>query len=269
MNVQTNSLDKYFTKKNIAELCCKKITQNINIDYNNDLIIEPSAGNGSFLKPITKLCKNTIFIDIKPDNVQIKKLDYLKINSEIIPRQKGKIHIIGNPPFGFKGSLAIKFIKKSCEFCDTFSFILPKSFAKESLKKSVPSYFHLISSYVLPFNSFQYLNIDYDVPSILQIWEKRKYKRRKTKKINPIGYTFVESAKEANIAVRRVGSLAGKILYTNIDLLNKNSHYFIKLYSKKVINKLKDIKMRSTGYVTGPRSISKNDITKVLNKLLS
>ena len=48
------------------------------------------------------------------------------------------IHIIGNPPFGRQSSLAIKFIKKSCEFCDTLSFILPKSFKKESLKKHFP-----------------------------------------------------------------------------------------------------------------------------------
>ena len=33
---------------------------------------------------------------------------------------------------------AIKFIKKSCEFCDSVSFILPKSFKKDSLKKTFP-----------------------------------------------------------------------------------------------------------------------------------
>ena len=37
-----------------------------------------------------------------------------------------KIHIIGNPPFGRQSSLAIKFIKKSVEYCDSISFILPK-----------------------------------------------------------------------------------------------------------------------------------------------
>ena len=48
-----------------------------------------------------------------------------------------KIHVIGNPPFGRQSSLAIKFIKKSCSFSDTISFILPKSFKKDSMKKSI------------------------------------------------------------------------------------------------------------------------------------
>ena len=66
-------------------------------------------------------------------NQEISKQDYLQI--EEITHKKGKIHILGNPPFGRQSSLAIKFIKKSSIFCDTISFILPKSFKKDSMKK--------------------------------------------------------------------------------------------------------------------------------------
>ena len=55
-----------------------------------------------------------------------------------------KIHVIGNPPFGRQSSLAIKFIRHSAKFCNTISFILPKSFKKDSMRNKVPLDFHLI-----------------------------------------------------------------------------------------------------------------------------
>jgi hypothetical protein len=58
----------------------------------------------------------------------------------IIVNIKIIIHIIGNPPFGRQSSTAIKFIKKSCLFCNSLSFILPKSFKKDSLKNKVRKY---------------------------------------------------------------------------------------------------------------------------------
>ena len=54
-----------------------------------------------------------------------------------------KIYIIGNPPFGRQSSLAIKFIKKSVEYCDTrhhSALLQPK---KDSLQKHYPLNFRL------------------------------------------------------------------------------------------------------------------------------
>ena len=69
------------------------------------------------------------------DNNEIIKQYYLLFDYGSMKETFSKMHIIGNPPFGRQSSLAIKFIKKSCEFCDSISFILPKSFKKDSLKK--------------------------------------------------------------------------------------------------------------------------------------
>ena len=105
----------------------------IDIDIDdNDIIIEPSAGNGSFIDEIKKTVNNYIFYDIEPENDEIIEQDYLLVNSDDF--KDCNIHVVGNPPFGRQSSLAIKFIKKSCEFCDTISFILPKSFKKDNLK---------------------------------------------------------------------------------------------------------------------------------------
>ncbi len=46
-------LDKFYTKENIVKECLEKIKDKFD---NYDIILEPSAGNGSFLKnlPINK-----------------------------------------------------------------------------------------------------------------------------------------------------------------------------------------------------------------------
>ena len=90
---------------------------------------------------------------------------------------ENKIHIVGKPPFGNRASLAIRFIKKACEFANTVSFILPKNFKKDSLLKRVPFNFHCIFEIDLPDNSFHFNGIVYNVPCIFQIWEKRSYNR--------------------------------------------------------------------------------------------
>jgi len=149
MNDNTK-LDKFYTKNNIVELCTTNINNVLNIDYKKDLVIEPSVGNGSFINSINKLCKNKIFIELDRSHEQslynkykFKKnelifLDYLDFDYYNIKNIYNNIHVVGNPPFGTKSSQAIKFIKHSCKFCDSFSFILPKSFKKDSLIEKIP-----------------------------------------------------------------------------------------------------------------------------------
>jgi len=261
-------MDKYFTNEKIANICCSIVSEKIKINYEKDIIIEPSAGNGAFMKPIKRLCKNSIFFDIQPENSAIKQVDFLTISRSDIEGGQ-KIHVIGNPPFGFKGSMAIKFIKNASTFCDTMSFILPRSFGKDSMKRSVPCNFHLLYSCNLPENSFNYNENVYNIPCIFQIWEKRTYMRKIKKNNLPSGYVFLKDFIGADFAIRRVGSLAGHIYFDDIESRNLNSHYFIKLDKNKDKKKIKNISLKSNDYVVGPRSISKKDIISQLNKIVS
>ena len=129
-----NTIDKYYTKDIVVEFCLNLVKKYIEINT-DDLIVEPSAGSGSFITGIKSLTNNFRFYDLEPDNTEIIKQDYLLYDYGIIKNVFSKIHIIGNPRFGRQSSLATKFIKKSCEFCDSVSCILPKSFKKDSLKK--------------------------------------------------------------------------------------------------------------------------------------
>ena len=132
--LKRNIIDKYYTKDIVVEQCIEFVRTHINISEDS-LIIEPSAGNGSFIDKIKTLSKNYKFYDLEPENEQISKQDFLEFDYTHIKEEYSKVHIIGNPPFGRQSSLAIKFIKKCCQFANSISFILPKSFKKDSMRK--------------------------------------------------------------------------------------------------------------------------------------
>jgi hypothetical protein len=239
---------------------------------NDDLIIEPSAGNGAFIDAIKSLTCNYEFYDLKPEHEEIIKQDYLLYNTNNTNNTNNtqKIHILGNPPFGRQSSLAIKFIKKSCQFCCSISFILPKSFKKDSLKKTFPLNFHLLFEMDLPEKSFLVNNKEHDIPCIFQIWIKKTYDREVSTKLEPHNFIFVEKTDNPNISFRRIGVNAGTI---DVNSTNKSvqSHYFIKFTNandlEKNIDLLNTIVYDSNNTV-GPKSIGKQELIKEFNKVL-
>jgi hypothetical protein len=281
--LKRNTIDKFYTKNNIVELCLNIFKQHIKLDI-NELIIEPSAGDGSFSNKIKKLTENYIFLDIEPINDilnndilnndilnnDILKQDYLKFDYNQIEKKYDKIHIIGNPPFGRQSNMAIKFIKKSCEFCDSISFILPKSFKKDSMKNSIPLNFHNIFEIDLPEKSFTLNDVEYDVPCIFQIWIKKTNNRIIMSKLIENNFEFVKQNEDPHISFRRVGVNAGKIdIITNEKSIQ--SHYFIKFKNNKSvdenINLLSNVKFDHNNTV-GPKSISKQELIAEFNKYL-
>lgn len=263
-----NTIDKYYTKQNIVKQCLNNIKSNIKINK-NDIIIEPSAGNGSFINDIKKLSENYKFYDISPENKEIIKQNFLELNIKHFKNKQ--IHIIGNPPFGRQSSLAIKFIKKCCLFAKSISFILPKSFKKDSMKKYFEKHYHLIFQEDLPKNSFLVNNIDCDVPCIFQIWIKKEKSREIIKKLLPNNFIFVKKNENPQISFRRVGVYASKIS-TDIKDKSTQSHYFIKFTNKEKlcinIKKLEKITFNFNNTV-GPKSISKQELIREFNQVLS
>jgi hypothetical protein len=269
-----DTLDKFYTKPDVARDCCLKIKEFLNITNDIDVIIEPSAGNGSFIYELQQLCSNCLFYDIQPENELIVKQDYLTLDYSqlIIPELHTKYHVIGNPPFGRQSTLAIKFIKYSAEFCDSISFILPKSFKKDSMQKHFPDNFHLLYQCDLDTNSFIINNSEEkDVPCVFQIWEKRNYNREPIIKLDALHFKFVKIDESPDISFRRVGVNAGKIDDEKLEEKSVQSHYFIKfddtLNKKEFIKKIKKINYETDNTV-GPKSISKQEIIKEFNKLI-
>jgi len=264
-----NTIDKYYTKPSVVKQCIKLVKKYINIS-NNDLIIEPSAGNGSFIDNIKNISSNYKFYDLEPEHDEVLKQDFLEFDYKELQSQFSNIHVIGNPPFGRQSSMAIKFIKKCCLFSNSISFILPKSFKKDSMKKHFEKHYHLIHEIDLLDNSFLVNDIECDVPCVFQIWQKKEETRVVIKKILPLHFTFVEKKDKPDISFRRVGVNAGTIT-KEINNKNIQSHYFIKFINDKTndenIEKLKTIHFDFNNTV-GPKSISKPELISEFNKLL-
>jgi len=270
-----SNLDKYYTKPSVANECVKAFIANIQFDKKNDYIIEPSAGSGVFIPFIQKLSSNHFFFDIEPEHEKIVEQDFLMLDIDtILKKHKGKIHVIGNPPFGRQSSLAKKFITKATEFADTIAFILPKSFKKTSMKRVFPLNWHLKYQKQLKDNSFTVNNEDLNVPSIFQIWYKDDSKKRNIPKLlTPVGFKFVKQNESPDFVIRRIGFYAGAV---SKDISkNPESHLYIKVDKNKSYRKNKALIYETFKNLSfthkntvGPRSISKQEILQRLPNTL-
>jgi hypothetical protein len=264
-----NKIDKYYTSYNTVQICTdyfKSIVQ----PSDDDLIIEPSAGNGSFIPSIKSMTCNHLFYDLQPESDEIIQHDYLQFESAPFEQRFNKIHVLGNPPFGHRCSTAIKFIKKSAPFCNTISFILPRSFKKEYYQKSVPLSFHLILQVDLPSNSFLVNGDSHDVPCVFQIWEKRSTCRL-VPKLTPIGFEFVKKNDNPDISFRRKGWKDVGLIQKGISDKESSSYYIRFTNGLSVddnIKKLASIEYNHDNVITS-RSISRCELIAKFNPLLS
>jgi hypothetical protein len=252
---------QFYTTANNAAVCMRIYKKFISIDKEKDIIIEPSAGCGSFIKGINKLCNTVILLDIDPKHKDIQKGDFLGFNKNLDKFKK--VHIIGNPPF----NIVTKFIKKASNFANVIGFILPLSFVKESRKKVFPFNFHCVHEHVLLNNDFYFNNNVKKIPTVFQIWEKREFIRDLPVKLISNYIQFVKKKDLPTLAFRRVGFKCGEIS-TEIETKSESSHYFIKLngLSKfKFFEVYKKIKFSKNNTVA-QKSISQQELLFELKK---
>lgn len=261
-----NTKDQFYTKQEVANECVLDILSYLP-EATSWTWLEPSAGTGSFLKAVPKEVK-VISYDIEPKYPTTVKANFLEQSFQFT----GKVIVFGNPPFGSQASVAKSFIKHSAKIADVIAFILPRSFQKPSMNKVFPREFHCIHTKELLPKSFEVNEKEYGVPCIFQIWQKKSELRPIEEFLAPIGFEFVKSLIKHDIVIRRVGANAGQ---ANIlgDVYNPETHYFIKLnngllrYQLNIIQQLNATKYPAN--TTGPKSLSKFEITNVLNPILS
>jgi hypothetical protein len=147
--------DKYYTPIELAKYCIDKTYELIGNENITD-VLEPSAGNGSFSNQL-----DCVAYDIEPENTNIIQQDYLELE---LGYKKGRL-IIGNPPYGTKMFMVVKFFKKSIELGDYISFILPVS----QLNNSISLYeFDLIHSEDLGLQNYS----DRKIHCVLNIYKR-------------------------------------------------------------------------------------------------
>lgn len=171
--------DQFFTNKETVKKCLDIFKQKLielGVDENEYVFIEPSAGDGSFLFELPP--NRRIGLDIESKNSEIIETDFLTWRPD-----EGKFITLGNPPFGLRGNLALRFINHAAKFSDFVAFILPQSFESKGKGNCMDRVngLSLIHSQKVD-SSFYYPNgEDVSVNVIFQIWSKN-HKSKKEKK---------------------------------------------------------------------------------------
>ena len=169
-----NCLGQFYTKKEIAKLCWEHLSDtlsflNKNMDDDNLLFLEPSAGTGSFFKLMPP--QRRLGMDLEPKYKGVKKQDFFKIFQ--LDYDSDNVIVVGNPPFGKRGNLAVSFFNHSACLASTIAFIVPVIFRKFMIHKKLVSSMRFVSKLELPRDSFELSNgKSYSVNTEFQIWTK-------------------------------------------------------------------------------------------------
>jgi hypothetical protein len=285
---RTRLTDQYYTRDAVAQACVKQLLDS-NLVPRNACWLEPAAGTGAFLRALTHyLPQHTaIALDLHPKGPGIRQHDFLAW--EPVPHKPQQpIVVFGNPPFGRKSGAANTFIRHATKFAQVVAFILPRSFTKPSMQHIFPPQFHLRVSTALPKNSFTVNDQPYDVPCIFQIWTHEATPRPIAPIITPHHFEYTRAphrdpAADYDLALRRVGATAGTAHLPGLASRNPNTHYFINLLlppphntpaTTHTITRLLHDHINQQQHVfqrentTGPRSISQQEFTAVINPLL-
>jgi len=253
-SVRESGLDKFYTIPTIAKKCILKLGEKY--DWTKwDLVIEPSAGSGSFLLQIpTKKC---IGIDISPEHKDIIKEDFLMYNPHtyiyqepykdkdiirqlnINPQNLKNILVLGNPPFGKISSLAVKFFNHAAEWASVIAFIIPKTFRRVSIQNKLNKQFHLVYDDEIPLKPCSFTP-PMMVKCCFQIWEKKetcrdivelttKHKDWEFLSFGPLDTNNQPTPPEgADFAIRAYGGKCGDIIKDNLNTLRPKSWHWIK-----------------------------------------
>ena len=162
-------LDQYYTKPAVARACWETLLGVLPVLPDRAQFIEPAAGDGAFfdLLPV----RRRIGLDVAPRHAGIREQDFLTWKRRACDRSLQVV--VGNPPFGNRGDLAVRFVNKAAEIADTIGFIVPANFRKFSVHKQLHGDLRLIAARALPRNSFRLSSgRDYAVNTEFQVWTR-------------------------------------------------------------------------------------------------
>ena len=169
--------EQFYTPWRTAHFLYEFLIDTVGDNFDN--FVEPSAGKGSFLACMPP--DKRIGIDIDRWGWH-----YGSVGKDIVEQDffnfvwpEGKTITIGNPPYGRRGKLAMKFLNISAENSDVVAFILPAIFSKFTFINRVHPYMHLKSwcNPVMEFETEEGKTVE--VRSVFQIWQKSLDKRPK------------------------------------------------------------------------------------------
>jgi hypothetical protein len=274
--VREEGLDKFYTIPSYSKKCIDKVFELYNKN-NFDLIVEPSAGNGSFFNQLE--FENKVGIDISPENENIVKMDFFDYHP---PTHKNNILVIGNPPFGKVSSIAIKFFNHSSKWSNVIAFIIPRTFRRPSVINKLNKMFHLtydedVSTKPCCFSPQMM------VKCCFQIWEKKDFERPfidlPTKhedweflSFGPIDeYGQPTPPNGADFAMRAYGGKIGEIVKIKLDELRPKSWHWIKsnINKEELINRFNQLDYSDSLNTARQNSMGRGELVRLYSDFIN
>lgn len=162
--------DQYFTRPEIARFCLDKFEALLGEVAPKAWWVEPSAGDGSFLNILLERNRRVWAGDLHPQHDAVVANDYLA--QPLVPRPGDLAHtvVVGNPPFGKRASLAVKFINRALRHGGMVGFIVPLQLRKWSAQKLVRKNARLVMDLDLPAEAFLFMGRPYTLRCCFQVW---------------------------------------------------------------------------------------------------
>ena len=167
-----NLLGQFYTKSEVAGACWEHFTNTLstlNRNLSDLFFVEPAAGTGAFYKRLPS--QRRFGIDLVPKCKDVKRQDFFKLTD--LPSARQDTVVIGNPPFGKRGKLAIAFFNHAAHLADIIAFIVPVNFRKFTTHKQLDPSMRFISKLPLPRDAFHlHTGKSYSVNTEFQIWTR-------------------------------------------------------------------------------------------------
>lgn len=255
----SRELDQFYTDPKYASHFLDLINTTVDLSQYS-LLLEPSAGTGSFFNIMDP--NKRVGLDLDPKADEIIKTDFF---DWIAPHRN--IATIGNPPFGKNAGLAVKFFNHAATFSKVIAFVIPRTFRKASVINRLNENFHLVYDETVPDNSFIFKGNQYDVWCCAQIWVRKEEKRKDipTLKFDAVSNWFEKvSPAESDFSVQRVGGKAGTIRTEDFKHFSTQSHYYFKAHDPRVLDVFRSIDFDTVKFNTaGNPSVSPSELIEM------
>ena len=168
-------LDQIYTKPAVADRCFRFLLETLgglaDLRHDRILYVEPSAGEGCFLDLLP--AGRRIGIDIDPQRAGILRHDFLTWPFEDTIEDPRQTVVVGNPPFGHRSKLAIRFFNRAAAMANTIAFVVPVQFRKYSVHKNLRPGFRWIATLELEAPAFYTrAEPDYRLNAEFQVWTR-------------------------------------------------------------------------------------------------
>jgi hypothetical protein len=229
--------EEYFTDDTIVTQCLGVYKPFLR---DSDVLIEPAAGDGAFLKGLKRanLPNSVIAYDIDPKVNGVQRQNFLTVRLT-----ETSLCAITNPPFGRANSLSVKFFNHLAPSCRLIGFIVPISWRKWSIVNRLNRGFHLVSDTDLPNQCFHRPDgtpLDGGIlKTVFQVWQRRP-ELRPLVSVEDRGYFTKASPRTADVAYTAFGYKTGMV-ETNFKKVPNTCKLFLKVKDPKVVQALRDI----------------------------